>query len=302
MSVRRNLVIVRAGEKSLHPLWLVGGENRNWDLVVSCYDPCATFDHGSGVRVVFQPGGKWDGLYGYLNQERVLDEYDYVWLPDDDLETTSTNIDAIFDAMRFHELDVAQPALARDSYYTHFALIACPGFRLRYVNFVEIMAPCLKTELLALVVKDFDGSMSGFGLDYIWCRLSPEPRYKAAILDEIAIRHTRPVGKGLRRDMARQGFDAEEEECVLRARYSVKGRTRPLVYAAIDAEGRLREGCIRLGMIMAWRYLNVFGDFTAQEGALRHIIKLIRRQIMRRPDLTRLEKRIQTPPERASAR
>jgi hypothetical protein len=34
---RRNLVAVRAGDKSLHPHWLMGDGGRNWDLVVSYF-------------------------------------------------------------------------------------------------------------------------------------------------------------------------------------------------------------------------------------------------------------------------
>jgi hypothetical protein len=34
---RRNLVAVRAGDKSLHPHWLIGDGGRNWDLVVSYF-------------------------------------------------------------------------------------------------------------------------------------------------------------------------------------------------------------------------------------------------------------------------
>src|SRR2546423_553078 len=35
--VRRNLVIVRAGDTSLHENWLAGPVDRNWDLIVSYY-------------------------------------------------------------------------------------------------------------------------------------------------------------------------------------------------------------------------------------------------------------------------
>jgi len=288
---RRNLVVVRAGKNSLHPRWLDAGGQRTWDLVVSIYDPDAIFDHGPEALVVYQRGGKWNGLYSYLSRPGVLSGYDYVWLPDDDIDARSEQIDQIFTMMRRYALDVAQPALTRSSYYSHFAMLACPGYVLRYVNFVEIMAPCLTMNLLSAVLSDFQRTSSGFGLDYIWCRISDAPLYKAAIIDTVAVRHTRPIGSALRRHMRRDGLVAEEEELSLRSRYRVHGRIRPLVYAAIEADGGMRKGCKILGLTMALRYLRVCRDFTAQEGAIGKILQMLRRQWTRRPDLSRLTRK-----------
>jgi hypothetical protein len=270
--------------------WLRAAPDRNWDLAVSLYDPDAHFDHDADVTVVEQRGGKWDGLYALFSQSDILSRYDYIWLPDDDIAARPADIEAIFDAMRRYDLDIAQPSLTRDSYYSHFAFMSCPGFILRYTNFIEIMVPCLRASLLRAVLEDFKDSMSGFGMDYIWCRLSEEGRYKAAILDKVAVRHTRPIGRALRGQMAKNGIVAEDEEWVLRARYNVRGRIRPLVYAAIDTRGRLWEGCARLGLAMAARYLSVYPQFTVQESASWKILQLVRRQVTRKPDLSRLKR------------
>ena len=239
---RRNLVVVRAGKNSLHPGWLTGAQDRNWDLVVSLYDPDAHFSHPDDILVVAKRGGKWDGLHALFANSDLAGRYDYIWLPDDDIETSASAINAIFDAMRRYDLDVAQPSLTRDSYFSHFALMSCPGYRVRYSNFVETMAPCLKSSVLQAVLADFEGSMSGFGLDYVWCRLSRDNRFKAAILDDVAVRHTRPVGQTLRNAMEERGLSPEDEERRLFARYGLKGKTGPLVYAAIDRREHRRAG------------------------------------------------------------
>ncbi len=288
--LRRNLVVVRAGKNSLHQQWLNAGSDRNWDLVVSLYDPDASFDHDEDVLVVKQRGGKWDGLYALFSQADILSRYDYVWLPDDDILTNSGAIDAIFDEMQNHELDVAQPSLTRDSYFSHFAVMSCPGFQLRYTNFVEIMAPCLKTSLVQTLLEDIKDSMSGFGLDYIWCRLSEDPRYKAAIIDRVAVRHVRPVGRVLRGQMLKDGVVPQNEELALRARYNVKGRIRPLIYAAIDMRGRLHHGSARLGFTMGLSYLLAHRQFTAQGNPGWKILQLVRRQMTKKLDLSRLKR------------
>ncbi len=290
LSARKNLVVVRAGKNSLHAQWLRGAENRTWDLIVSLYDPDACFDHDADIAVVQQRGGKWDGLYALFSQTDLLSRYDYIWLPDDDIAANPADIDAMFDAMRRYDLDVAQPSLTRDSYFTHFLLMSCPGFTLRYSNFIEVMVPCVKACLLQAVLQDFKHCMSGWGMDYIWCRLSEDGRYKAAILDRIAVRHTRPLGKALRGQMAKIGIAPKEEENILRARYNVRGRIRPLIYAAIDKHGRLRQGGARLGLAMARRYLTVYPQFTVQESASWKILQLVRRQVTLKPDLSQLKR------------
>jgi len=288
--IRRNLVVVRAGKDSLHSQWLDAGQDRNWDLVVSLYDPDAEFDHDDEILVVKCRGGKWDGLYEFFSKSDVLRRYEYIWLPDDDIVTRSRDIDALFDAMRRFNLCIGQPSLTRDSFYTHFVLLSCPGFQLRFTNFIEIMVPCLEVGLLKIVLEDFRGSMSGYGMDSIWCRLSHEPFYKSAIFDQIAVRHTRPIGGSLRVNMTKHGYTAQDEGRTLRARYQVRGKTRPLIYAAISARGRLNVGCKRLGLTMALGYLTVYRQFAVQEHAIWKIFQLLRRQFAERLDLSALQR------------
>ena len=111
---------MRAGKNSLHPGWLTGTPGRNWDLVVSLYDPDAHFSHPDDILVVARRGGKWDGMHALFANSDLACRYDYVWLPDDDIETSTSVINAIFDAMRRYDLDVAQPSLTRDSYFSRF--------------------------------------------------------------------------------------------------------------------------------------------------------------------------------------
>jgi hypothetical protein len=287
---RKNLVVVRAGRNSLHPQWLDAGPNRNWDLIVSLYEAEAHFQHPEDVLIVTKTGGKWDGLHALFANSDLLRRYEYVWLPDDDIATSSSTIDAIFDMTRRYSLDLAQPALTRDSYFTHFALMSCPGFLLRYTNFVEIMAPCLKSSLLQSVLGDIQESMSGFGLDHIWCRLSHDNRFKAAIFDQLAVHHTRPLGRSLRGFMAKKGVLAKDEESQILARYNLRGRTRPLIYAAIDLQQKRRTGVFRLGIEMAVAYWSVLSEFKNQEGIGWKIVQILRRQFIRRLDLSQLQK------------
>ncbi|MFN3549841.1 MAG: hypothetical protein ACK4U0_20335 [Mesorhizobium sp.] len=273
---RRNLVVARVGMTSLHPRWLDRPyPRRTFDLLLSFYsaEAFAAFLPSEGVAAVLVPGGKFDGLFTTFAGVD-LDRYDYVWLPDDDIDTNSETIDAIFALCRSHGLAVAQPSLTRDSFYSFFLLQRCPGFRLRYTNFVEVMVPCLRTDLLRRVMPLFEDHMSGWGLDYVWCRMPESGAGKCAILDAVSVHHTRPVGKVLKSVVvARGGRTPEEEQQRLFRRVGMVGAQGPVAFAGLRRCGiRVAgQGLMSLLMAASWmRDLYRFPDPRAAFKAIRH--------------------------------
>ena len=92
--MRRNLVIVRRGPDSRHPAWLAGEAERNWDLLLCPYaesPPKSDFDVPPIV-----PGLKWTGLLDLLTRDPRWRAYDYIWLPDDDLEISGSDLNRFF--------------------------------------------------------------------------------------------------------------------------------------------------------------------------------------------------------------
>jgi hypothetical protein len=285
--MRRNLVVVRAGTGSLHAGWLAGPESRTWDLVVSCYEPCPP-EASSDVVQMFQPGGKWDGLYSTLNAIQWREKYDYIWLPDDDIRADVKTINAIFEQMRHYSLRVGQPSLAPGSEYTHYIFNQCSGFRIRFSNFIEIMVPCLRADALALVLPLFKGSMSGFGLDYIWCRLGEGNNRSSAIMDTISVLHSRPVGVHLQGKMALEGKTPQVEEAELRGRFDIPERPRPIAYAGYDRHGRFISNRVGVGFRMALSYLAALPFQQRKLRSLNKIVQVLRRQITKPLDLSPL--------------
>jgi len=84
-ALSRNLVIVRAGDQSLHPGWTTTPGARDWDLVVSYFGDFPHRYRSSAERRVDDKGLKWRGLHALLTREAFWRDYDYIWLPDDDL-------------------------------------------------------------------------------------------------------------------------------------------------------------------------------------------------------------------------
>lgn len=217
---RRFVVVVRAGEASLHRQWLKGG-NRSWDLIVSWYGD-SPYECTADETVIRIKGGKGDGLAAtFAALPELLGRYEYFWLPDDDIETDNETICALFDIASTEGLAVCQPSLTHDSYFSYLHTLQSPSFRLRYSSFVEVMVPCLSREHLQRVLPYFERNPSAFGVDWIWTRLDPDNRYRAAIVDAIAVRHTRPVGVFLHERIRGRGEDPAAREREIFAAFGI---------------------------------------------------------------------------------
>lgn len=193
---RRNLVVVRAGDTSLHPQWLLTGE-RNWDLAVSYYGKHPERYIGQYDILHQCRGTKFPGLNDFiLNNSDVINSYEFIWFPDDDLLTTGRNINEFFDICRRLRLAVAQPALTPNSHYTWDITLERPALAARLTNFVEIMAPCFAVAELPLFGQIFSENTSGYGYEFLWYRLGQQYGYdeRFGIVDRTPVYHTRAVG------------------------------------------------------------------------------------------------------------
>ncbi len=250
----RALAVVRCGDASLHGNWARGG--KNVDVAVSYYGDDADRLFPEAVCVHRKKGGKWDGLFDFFrNYPETLASYDYFWFPDDDIDCVGGDIDRLVAAGQEYALELFQPALDTQSYYSHLITLGNSSFRLRYVNLVEIMAPMLSRRLLERVLPMLETTRSGFGLDFIWPRIAAELAGDAvkssAVIDQIRVRHTRPVGGNLHLMMKKTGGDSAGEELVraiarsdMPARSQINGIPTPRirVLAAIDQHGRFVPG------------------------------------------------------------
>jgi hypothetical protein len=209
LAVMKNLVLARVGSRSLHPEWLGQCASRTWDLQLLPYEPIPFQPLDVTVHDVL-PGPKWSGLNELLDTWDGWREYDYVWLPDDDILTTSRQIDRLFDAAHLAGLDLFAPALASASYFAHFDTMRNDRFHGRWVGFVEIMCPGFRRSALERLLPTFALSETGWGwgLDSVWPKLL---HYRnVGVLDGVPVTHTRPVG-AMRDPDLRQRVHAESD-------------------------------------------------------------------------------------------
>ena len=193
---RRNLVVLRAGPKSLHYGWEhdIDEADRNWDLCLSWYADVSTFDEDPNAEYhVIQTGSpKFIGLHELMYDKSPVFDYDYVMFPDDDLAWSWRGVNTAFEVMREFDLLLAQPSLERAGHPIHEITIKRPEYRLRFTNFVEIMCPIFARDALRICAPTFGLTRSGFGLDHIWPRLLGDPVHRIAVIDDTAFVHTRP--------------------------------------------------------------------------------------------------------------
>ncbi len=191
----RDLVIARVGRNSLHRSWIDQGKSRDWDLYLCPFqDIPRQTDLDCMVGDVIA-GAKWTGLRRLLHEWDGWRDYDYIWLPDDDILASQDTISAMFEAAAALQFKLFSPALQENSHYGHYINMRNRNFLARRVGFVEIMIPGFSRPVLEQLLDTLDLSTTGWGwgLDPLWAKLLD---YRdLGILDAVPVLHTRPVGQ-----------------------------------------------------------------------------------------------------------
>lgn len=224
----RNLIISPVGDGSLHPEWLQpSAARRQFDLMLIYYGDKAGQFQDQCEYYVARKGSKMELLAGVMEENRdLLSKYDAVWLPDDDIRTNSTTISRMFDLFHEEKLAIAQPALSRDSYYSHQITLKRRLLTLRYTTFVEMMVPLFRRDVLLELLPTFRANRSGWGIDDWWCHEARANGWgRIAIIDGVAVTHTRPINPGGGYYKA-QGIDPRQEHEELLQRVGLKRECR----------------------------------------------------------------------------
>ena len=234
----RFLVISRVGPQSLHHEWCSSATERGFDVLLSAYDSAVADPCEPGIVFEYRPGTKVAG-YGDVMRAHadLISRYDYVALFDDDLLVSAHDMQRLFDVVAQHQLKIAQPALSHDSYFTFAALLKNPAFRLRYVNYIEMMCPVFRADVLAAIRPLYDLGFES-GIDLIWCNLVATSLQDFAVIDDITVRHTRPVGESKSANGFISGRRYEDDIHALLAKFDVPWLSC-VPYAGIRRDGRV---------------------------------------------------------------
>ncbi len=235
----RNLVFARVGGLSLHRNWLLEAKaSRNWDLQLSTYDEHLSGLEDGDLPLSIDTGTKWDSVCRYLRANpELLDRYDYIMFPDDDLLFEPNGLSSLFEIMASNDLDIGQPSLLPSSHISYPVTAHCPGFALRYTNYVEPMCPIIRTDYLRMLLPILARWPTGWGQDDIWTMMMAKPAYRAAFIDASPILHTRPLYTGaVYKTFERLGMNPEGD--LREVRSTFRGVPLPkLIYGGISDDG-----------------------------------------------------------------
>ena len=188
----RNLIISPTGKQSYFKKWTRGVE-RDFDTILLCYEDIGELPLFCTPYVYRVEGEKWHIIKKFvLENLSFISDYDNVWFVDDDIDTYTESINKLFDIHRSYKLKLSQPAVT--GFTSHWITNKAEGSILRYTNFVEVMCPMMNMETMLQLLPTFDLTASGWGLDLLWTKMLEYPTDKVAIIDEVTVTHTKPVG------------------------------------------------------------------------------------------------------------
>ena len=194
---KKNLIISTVGDNSLHRRWL--SNSASYDVALIYYGDSVGYE-GESKYYYKSKGFKYHLIKDFLENNPILYSYDYVWLPDDDIQADPEDIEKLFRMMADYDLWVAQPSII--GYYGVKITLHQLGSLIRFTNWVEIMCPCFNSKALKICQKVFKENETGWSIETIWNELIGHPKDKIAIIDDIVVVHTRPVGGNYRLEKA----------------------------------------------------------------------------------------------------
>src|SRR5687768_1514333 len=97
MTKNRNLVISTVGDLSNHNTWLAGPEQKNFDLFLVYFGDNPSYNFSGAEHTLRRKGFKFILLDHVLTEySKLLENYDRVWLPDDDIAADTASVNRLF--------------------------------------------------------------------------------------------------------------------------------------------------------------------------------------------------------------
>ncbi|KFM26396.1 hypothetical protein F751_4889 [Auxenochlorella protothecoides] len=198
------LVIVAVGDTGNPLTWLNHAKWANFDLVAVYFGDNAYFDCPQCKKVsmigrmVYHGKAQKFRLFYSLHQmpewKNLTAQYKAVMTADDDLVMSTCEINRAFEIFEENNLLMGQISLCetQESFSYWRLMYQQPDKVLRYVSFVEIMAPIFTMRdgfYDEFIVPTLYDAYTGWGLDFVWPFLLKYPKNRIAVIDEVCMVH-----------------------------------------------------------------------------------------------------------------
>lgn len=198
----KNIIIAPCGNKAtiFNKFWLKDLDKKEFDICLLFYhENIENKDLYENVDFFYHlKNFKYHMLYDLLTNIRSewLNEYEYFYFLDDDIEIETVHINEMFQLSHAHKTWISQASLSKDSF------CSWPMFKnkkksfCRFVGQVEVMAPLFSREALLKCLPSFNKNKSSWGVDSVWSKILDYPKNKLVVFDKVIMKHTLPVGGG----------------------------------------------------------------------------------------------------------
>lgn len=189
----RNLLLTTVGNNDTwYKSWYEG--NRNFEIGLVCYEQNPTVKFRSDFFYWHLPDFKYPALHQVIyNNQWLLENYDYIFMPDDDILIDTNSINVLFEWAAHATPHLAQPSITAKN-FTWPITLQQPEFQHRWVKMVEIMCPLFSNYALNRCWQSFNQSYSGWGLDAVWAKILAYN--KIAVCDLVVASHEKPLNEG----------------------------------------------------------------------------------------------------------
>lgn len=145
---------------------------------------------------------KWSTVTKYLNENESWKNYNFIWIPDCNINISNDNIVNFLQITESLNQDITQPSLKKSSdasIYTHEVLLNQANSKSRNTSFIENKIPCFKVDyiqnnLLPFLNVNSKYITSGWGIDLWWSNNSKQ----LSIIDVIEVEDsTLPINKSI---------------------------------------------------------------------------------------------------------
>ena len=196
---KKYLIISPTGGQSLHNSWLEINFDKEIIFDLWCVNYSDIINFGTIDISDENTPKKFTKIellnYIIKNKLEDLQEYEFIWFPDDDIKINGDQLNKFFKVCSENKFSLAQPALEWNSYSSFPVTMSHLGANYRRTTFVEIMAPCFSIAALNLLAnKQLFNSRAGWGIESYWMENLNPLINTFAIVDSTPMLHTRPLG------------------------------------------------------------------------------------------------------------
>jgi hypothetical protein len=181
------LIISTCSKDSVFTEWIPS--ESNFDLVLLYNDDdTQSLEKFKNITEWIFPlkGEKWFLINQFISQNlEFISNYSYIWFPDSDISISTQKINELFEINKKYKLWISQPCFIDNCTYS--ITKKHPSSYFRFTNYVQDIAPIIKTDKIKQIIHTFESNRST-----LWFEILGSPKQKFAIIDRIVAKCNRP--------------------------------------------------------------------------------------------------------------